>query len=327
MATDKLKLGKLGQGLNAIRERRPSFADAMKNPFGRKSNANADNAPAYKYSYKEMSKNAKTLWSKDSREMIAREFAQNVILKGYGHALRRNKTYHGHSFEEVQRYMSPERKKRMNFDDNGNDDDDDDDNDDNNNNNNNSNNNNDNDDNKNYDGNEYDDNNEFNTLFHPINASKYAIELDELYSTPSPQKPPPERFSRIPQENIWTQVERVFRTTARKKIPTPPPVIVPEVIEEIVKPPTPRVPFNWKDRVTWLDELIAMSNANYGGSDGGIGGEVPSLIKQTKRRQTEDWLKSGEPWARTRTDNSKQFLKLLIDKKAAKKRIDEKLFK
>ena len=317
-----LGLTKIGKGFTtALRERRPSFGGgnmlgALGRRFSRSGSISEGDKKGYEYNYRRMSAEARKLWGQvDMRwkegeggvvKVVARDLVMKAVSKGYEHALRRSKLNFSHSFVEVERYMSPERKRRIedgleaeyfkNFD--------------------------------NFDAAKDDEVFTANDVFRPDQVSKYGSSLEELYSIPSPLKSSSPRLLPIKQENIWSQVERAFRTTARRPLPPEEPEPVPEVQEEPPVMKVKRVPRVWKERVTWLDELIRRSRNNLGGGDGGGHlGPIPDLVGEGKKGSkrmddTPDWLKSGESWAGKRRRMADGFVEVCMDKKEAKERAD-----
>ena len=157
--------------------------------------------------------------------------------------------------------------------------------------------------------------------FEPVH-SLYATSLPEIYSSsPSPKKPP--KITSPTQENIWSQVERVFRNKhVPLVVPSPPPPAVPQVVEEPPGRKVPRVKWKWTERVTWLDEIIRVSNANYGGGDGGgqeVGGgkEKGQGRKGRKDGQDNDFKKFGEPWAKKRIGLAATFEEMMLKRRKA----------
>ena len=170
----------------------------------------------------------------------------------------------------------------------------------------------------------------------PFNAnnSVYSSTLEELFSSvSSPIKVEQSTLSIDEQESFWSVVERAFFVVP-KKPPLPPPPIVDEEPPPPEKVPVvPRVKLAWKERITWLDEVIKLHNDNYGGGEGqgGDGGELRMLsqnsgLNQYKRPPAEpDWLKRGTPWADKRVKNAKEFVDLTASEEKVQHYLKEDL--
>jgi len=170
-----------------------------------------------------------------------------------------------------------------------------------------------------------------------------TMSLDDMYN-PAPPSPIHARLSALEspsmasirsaegQENFWAVVERVFYVKPSKQKVE----VVVEIEEEVAVVRKvivePRVKYTWVERRTWLDEMIKISHDNYGGGDGGVGGEMPDLLAEgggggVKRVQVKDFKKRGEAWARKRIRIATGFGRLLADGDRTLDVVKIKLFK
>jgi len=80
------------------------------------------------------------------------------------------------------------------------------------------------------------------------------------------------------QENFWSVVGRVFRPNKSKEV-VKDEVILEEVVPEVKKVIVEkRIGYSWVERRTWIDEIIKISNDNYGGGDGGTATKLGPLV-------------------------------------------------
>ena len=112
------------------------------------------------------------------------------------------------------------------------------------------------------------------------------------------------------QENFWAVVGRVFRPNKSKEVVKEEIVLEEEVpiVERVIV--ERRIGYTWVERRTWLDEAIKISNDNYGGGDGGVGGPVPDLIKDVKIHRKDlldDGRKEGWSWSKKRIESARKF--------------------
>jgi hypothetical protein len=132
------------------------------------------------------------------------------------------------------------------------------------------------------------------------------------------------------QENFWSVVGRVFRPNKSKEVEEKEIILekeVPKVEQVFVEK---RIGFTWVERRTWLDEAIKISNDNYGGGDGGVGGPVPNLIKDVKVCRPDlldDKRKEGLSWSGKRIESARKFDKRIMNADNVLKEIKGKLFK
>ena len=93
---------------------------------------------------------------------------------------------------------------------------------------------------------------------------------------------------------------------------------------------SPRVKYTWVERETWLDEIIAMAHANYGGGDGGPGGPLSELVPKPKVHRVElldDQRKRGASWSAKRLREAQDFEKKIFDPDQTLKQVQANLFK
>jgi hypothetical protein len=132
------------------------------------------------------------------------------------------------------------------------------------------------------------------------------------------------------QENFWSVVGRVFRPNKSKEVVEEEVVLEEEVpkVERVVV--EKRIGLTWVERRTWIDNVIKISNDNYGGGDGGVGGPVPNLIEDVKVCRPDlldDQRKEGQSWSRKRIDSARRFDKKIMNADDVLEEIKGKLFK
>jgi hypothetical protein len=173
-----------------------------------------------------------------------------------------------------------------------------------------------------------------------------TMSLDDLYSAAGPPSPIHSRLRAMETsqnfhspgsvrsgedgENFWSVVERVFFVQKPKDE-----VVVEEVVEEVVVPRKKkaveeRVKWEWRDKVTWVDDAIKISTSNYGGGEGpGVGVPAAELKVggEVKHVQTKDFKKRGEAWSRKRLSLARTFAALVGDGDATLGRVQERLFR
>ena len=113
--------------------------------------------------------------------------------------------------------------------------------------------------------------------------------------------------------------------------PTPPPLPSTSQIKKVAKVYVkPRVKYTWVERETWLDEIIAVARANYGGGDGGRGGPLPELVPKGKVHRQElldDQKKRGESWSAKRLKEAQEFEMKIFSPDQTLKQVQANLFK